>query len=136
MCSSHRRRHAKNQTKINNMEKLILIMGLLVASINAYAGATCLTNVIVNCLNGGRVLINGSTNYNILETYTNASSPDLYAQDCDSGTVLTFTLNDCPPSAVDVATVSWVCDTSISCGGGACAPGNHFTITMPASCNY
>lgn len=121
---------------MNNMKKLLLIMGLLVAGINAYAGATCLTNVVINCLNGGQVLINGSSNYNILQNYTTASSPDLAAQSCDDGTVLTFSLNDCPSSATDVATVSWACDTSISCGGGPCASGNHFTITMPANCNY
>jgi hypothetical protein len=116
--------------------KTILTLIALLATLTVHAFPGCITNVTIACMNSTRVLINGSTNYSILQTYTNATSLDLMAQDCDTGTVLTFTTDVCPPSDTDICTVSWQCDNHIFCGGGTCSPGSSFTITMPAHTQY
>lgn len=127
--------------------KKLLVIPLLLAAFAAKAQlppqAACITNMVINCTNDARMLIVGSSNYNSVETYTNAEGMDLEGQGnvwgCDSGTVLTFTVTGCPPTATTVATVTFAC-SGIGCsgaeGGGCPIASKSFPITMPPYCGY
>jgi hypothetical protein len=125
------------------MKKSVLsLIGLLCAT-SAFAqdvgqlrskAAPCITNITVICKNGARFWCN---ELSLIESFDSATGMVVFAQSCDLGPVMTFTLPGCPSSDTDVATVSWSCNEAVNCGGteggpGKCAKGDSFTITIPA----